>query len=247
MMKHIGKHNNKRIVLLYRQVPNEAHMALVVYSDTLPRMVHDEVMRVLESQVGQNAKELSDVLFRTTMVDGRRCLEALHAEGFIKKVPTAQILITPTAKATVRLDELNTILNEMEQGEAAVKRLQDIDQGVGMSGKRRSDPREVGMPDKPNQNVSRTAGQVEATNSAADLLSGRLNEELLTDAKIAEQRISQAGTLKAQAQQLLAEASRLEAEAAEFTKDDVPTTQVKKNVRKPRVAKTATKAPKQEN
>ena len=32
--KHVGKHNNKKIVVLWRQVPNENHMALVTYSDT---------------------------------------------------------------------------------------------------------------------------------------------------------------------------------------------------------------------
>ena len=72
MLKHIGKHNGKKVVLLWRKVPNEAHMALVAYSDALPNMIHDEVMRVLESPVGQNAKELSDALFRATMADGRK-------------------------------------------------------------------------------------------------------------------------------------------------------------------------------
>ena len=121
MIKHVGKHNNKKIVLLWRKVPNEDHMALLLYSDTLPRLIHDEVMKALESAVGQNAKELSDVLFRTTMADGRNCLEVLHREGFIKKVPTSQILITPTTKSSVRLDELNSILDEMDKGEEAIK------------------------------------------------------------------------------------------------------------------------------
>ena len=94
MIKHVGKHNSKKIVLLWRKVPNEGHMALVLYSDTLPRMIHDEVMKALESPVGQNAKDFSDVLFRTIMADGRNCLEVLHREGFIKKVPASQVLIT---------------------------------------------------------------------------------------------------------------------------------------------------------
>jgi hypothetical protein len=55
MIKHVGKHNNKRIVLLWRRVPNEDHMALLTYSETLPRMIHDEVMKALESPIGQEA------------------------------------------------------------------------------------------------------------------------------------------------------------------------------------------------
>ena len=154
MIKHVGKHNNKKLVLLWRKVPNENHMSLVLYSDTLPRMIHDEVMKQLESPIGQNAKDFADVLFRTTLGDGRNALEVLHREGFIKKVPTAQVLITPTSKSTVRLDELNDILDEMEKGEEAVKRLQDIDKNAGMQTKRRPQQgREVGMPPN-NSSVS---------------------------------------------------------------------------------------------
>lgn len=232
MIKHVGKHNNKKIVLLFRQVPNEEHMALLVYSDTLPRLLHDEVMKALESPVGQNAKELSDVLFRTVMGDGRNCLQALHQEGFIKKVPTAQVLITPTSKSTVRLDELNEILSEMEKGEEAIKRLQEIDKGTGMTGKKKAAPREVGMPSNPNQNVSRTSAQVEATDSAAAYLAGALS-----DSDLAEQRISQADQMKRQAEQLLAEAKRLEAEAAELNPaNNVKTTRTKKTATKKQAA-----------
>ena len=51
MLKHIGRHADKRIVLIFRQIPGEEHMCLVVYSDTLPQMIHDEVMKCLESPI----------------------------------------------------------------------------------------------------------------------------------------------------------------------------------------------------
>ena len=47
MIKHVGRHNNQKIVILFRKVPGEDHMALVTYSDLLPRMYHDEVMKQL--------------------------------------------------------------------------------------------------------------------------------------------------------------------------------------------------------
>jgi hypothetical protein len=223
MIKHVGKHNNKRIVVLWRQVPNEAHMALVAYSDTLPRMIHDEVMKQLESAIGQNAKEFSDVLFRTVLADGRNALEVLHREGFIKKVPTSQVLVTPTAKSSVRLDELNSILDEMEKGEEAVKRLADIDKNAGMTTKKRkTEGREVGMPPN-NQSVSRTNLDVEGTDSAAAYLKGVLNDEDLSS-----QLASQAEAMKVQAAQLLAEAKRLETEAKQFKSAKNGTTKTKK-------------------
>ena len=223
MIKHIGKHNGKKIVVLWRKVPNEDHMALVAYSDTLPRMIHDEVMKQLESPIGQNAVEFSDVLFRTVMADGRNALEVMHKEGFIKKVPTSQILITPTAKSSVRLDELNSILDEMSKGEEAIKRLNDIDKNAGLqTKKRKTEGREVGMPPN-NSSVSRTNIDVDATDSAAAYLKG-----VLSDGDLAEQRLSQAESMKAQAAQLIAEAKRLETEAKQLAPAKNGTTKTKK-------------------
>jgi hypothetical protein len=181
-------------------------------------------MKQLESAIGQNATDFSDVLFRTVMADGRNALEVLHREGFIKKIPTSQVLITPTSKSSVRLDELNNILDEMESGEAAIKRLADIDNNTGMVTKKRvREGREVGMPPN-NVSLSRTNIDVEATNSAADYINGALSDD-----DLASQRLSQAESMKTQAKQLIAEAARLEKEAKQLTPaKNVKTTRAKK-------------------
>jgi hypothetical protein len=230
MIKHVGKHNNKKIVLLWRKVPNEDHMALVLYSETLPRMIHDEVMKQLESAIGQNAKDFSDVLFRTVMADGRNALEVIHKEGFIKKVPTSQILITPTAKSSVRLDELNNILDEMDKGDEALKRLSDIDKEAGMVPRKKvREGREVGMPPN-NTSMSRTNLDVDANASAAAYIKGVLPDDVvLSDADIASQRLTQAEAMQKQAMSLLAEAQRLTDEAKSLTPaKNVKTTRAKK-------------------
>ena len=200
MYKHVGKHKDKKVVLLYRQVPNEDHMCLVTYSELLPRLVHDEVMKVLESPMGQQASNLSDALFRHIMADGRNCLEALHRDGFIKKVPTNQILVTPNTTSSVRLDELNSILDEMAKGEDAVKRLAELDANKGITGKRATVDREVGLPP-----ASRTAELPQTSVNAA-----------LTDQDLALQRMQQARTMKESAEQLLRESQRLLEEAAQL-------------------------------
>jgi len=201
MYKHIGKHNNKKVVLLFREVPGEDHMCLVAYSDLLPRSYHDEVMRVLESPVGQQADNFSDALFRSLMPDGRNCLQALHTDGLMKKVPTNQVTVTPTTNSSVRLDELNNILKEMATGEAAVKRLADLDSSTGFSNKRKGmeDVKEVGAP-------KNSRGKAAAIQAPID--------QVLSDADLAKDRIRQAETMKASAQQLLSEAERLITEAA---------------------------------
>ena len=84
MLKHVGRHGEKKVVVAYNTVPGEDHMALVIYSDSLPSMLHDEVMKVIESPAGQTAKSLADALFRNIMPDGNNTLGALHKGGFLK-------------------------------------------------------------------------------------------------------------------------------------------------------------------
>jgi hypothetical protein len=131
--------------------------------------------------------------------------------------------VTPTAKSSVRLDELNNILDEMEKGEEAIKRLSEIDKNSGLqTKKRRTEGREVGMPPN-NASVSRTNIDVEATDSAAAYLKGALS-----DSDLAEQRLSQAQQMQKQAEQLLAEAKRLTEEAKSLSPAKNVTTKTKK-------------------
>ena len=207
MIKHVGKHNQRRVAIVYRTVPDEEHMALVVYTDSLPMMVHDEAMKVLESEIGQNAKELADALFRTTLADGTNCLTTLHKGGWLKKVPTNQVIVTPTAQSTCRLDELNNILKKLEQGEDAVKQLADMDANRGVKGVLQ-EGRELGQPDLSNIPGLKT--------SSADMTGDAITAptDLLTDDILAQQRLDQAVRMETEAKSMLAEAKRLKAEAA---------------------------------
>ena len=204
MLKHIGRHGEKKVVVLYRQVPNEDHMCLIVYSDLLPRIYHDAVMACLESPVGQQAESFADALFRNMMPDGINSLEAIHKNGLIKKVNTNQIIMTPTPSASVRLDELNDILNEMAKGEEAIKRLAELDkaQGLAPNKKKKAEPREVGVPPSSRSQP--------AVAPSADINS------VLSDADLASSRLAQAELMKKNAATMLAEAERLINEAAQL-------------------------------
>ena len=203
MIKHVGKHNQKRVAIVYRTVPDEDHMALVVYADSMPSMVHDEVMKVIESEVGQNAKELADALFRTTMADGNNCLTALHKGGWLKKVPCNQVIVTPTAKSTCRLDELNNLLKKIEEGGDAAQALADMDANRGIKGVIQ-EGRELGQP------------AIDPTRTTASDTSG-----VLTDDVLANQRTEQANKMEAEAKALLAEAKRLKQEATQLSQPKV--------------------------
>lgn len=203
MIKHVGKHNEKKVLLLFREVPNEDHMCLVVYSDLLPRLYHDELMKIVESTSAQNSKSLSDVLHRSTFADGGNCLITLHKSGWIKKVRTDQVRITANSRSSVMLNELNKILNEMEAGEGAKKQMEEIQQGTKKT--TQAPIREVGMP------------QPEIVNETA--------AGILSDSDLARDRIRQAERMRADAARLLAEAESLTQEARQLdpTLNDKPT------------------------
>lgn len=215
MLKHVARHNQQKAIIVYRSVPSEDHMALIVYSGALPKVIHDDLMKCVEGLAAQSTPDLSNVLHRTLGVDGENLLVTLHKNHWLKKVPTNQVIVTPTPNTTIRLDELNKLLSEMAKGDEAVKRLQEIDTNRGLTTKKRSKTveKEVGVP--PNSR----AGEVDLSNVAPSILS---------DDDLASQRLAQAVNMKQQAEQLLAEAKRLEQEAKELSPKNVRTTRTKK-------------------
>lgn len=222
MIKHIGRHNNRKIILLYRQVPGEDHMCLISYSDALPSVVHDDIMKTLESAAGQQSQELNEVLFRTLGTNGNNLLETLHRGGWIKKVPTNQVIITPNTTSSVRLDELNKILNELKKGESAAQKLQELDSSQGMV-----------MPNKSKKNKP-----VEVKTSSQDITGESNDSGLLTDAAIAADLKAQADRMAAQAKTLLEESNRLLKEAAALTPTPLESNGTTKTKAKTRVKKT---------
>jgi hypothetical protein len=186
MIKHVGKHDQRKCVLLFKEVPGEDDMCLIVYTDLLPKLVHDPVMRCVESEVGQNSNDITGPLQRTLMDDGRNVLNTIHANGYIRKVPTNQMILTPNSSTTIRLDELNKIMKDMASGEDATKRLADLDANAGMKDPAKALPESVPL--------------------VAD-------GGVLTDASIAQGQLSQADRMAEDAQRLLNESASLREEA----------------------------------
>lgn len=190
-MRHVGKVGDRKIAVIFREVPGEPHMCLLVYTEILNAHLHDSLMRCVESDIGQNSENLADALNRSYTVDGKIILQVLHSEGLLKKMQTSQVVMTPQPSTKIKLDELNKILDEMALGEAAVKRLAEIDASSGLQ-----DPADVARRMRPPQT---------ATNGALD------------DSSLAQQRLEQAEKMEREANGLLAEAKRLKQEAASLT------------------------------
>lgn len=206
MIKHVGRHNNNKVIVLFREVPDETHMCLVVYSDKLPTRYHDSIMQILESEVGQRAEPFADALHRNLSTDGRNLLGTLHHEGFIKKVQTSQVIMTPNAASQIRLDELNKMLNEMKRGEEAVKKMAELDANSGMKGSN----------EKRTKQVNAVMEQYHANNTptpSAATLGSNYSEGVLDDSTLATSYAQQAERMEREAQSLLTEAARLREES----------------------------------
>ena len=211
--RHVGKHGDRKVAIVFREVPNEVHMCLVTYTETLNQHIHDPLIKCIESDIGQNSEHLADALNRTYTQDGKPILQVLHLEGQLKKVQTAQIVMTPSPNQVIRLDELNKILDEMKLGEDAVKRLSELDKSRGIQ-----DPATV---------ARKMRGAKDATVPKGLQASG----DALGDQAIAQNLRQQAAKMDIEAKGLMAESARLHKEAAmlegvtaETTKPKKPTT-----------------------
>ena len=212
-IKHIGKHADRKVAIIYRVVPGEEHMALVCYPDTLPKAFHNGIMSVIESDPGQQAENLADALHRNLLSDGRQILETLHREGMIKKVRTKDIVVTPNATSHVHLDELNKIMDGIGAGDEAAKKMADLDKNTGLV-----DPSANRAPME----------VVEETVDAGDTV----DYSDMSDTGIAKQRMQQSKNLVAEAKALNAEAKRLKEEAYDLDATLRPKTRKKAPVPK---------------
>jgi hypothetical protein len=171
-------------------------MCLVIYPDVLAAHWEDAVMRVLESDVGQQAEQFADALHRSLLPDGRVILCTLHVEKMIKKIRTADVLVTPRPDSSIRLDELNKMLNEMKTGEAAIKKLAENDAAQGLVDPSVKRAAEAAF-------KSRQQAQAQPAASA----------DVLSDRQLAANMLSQAQRMEAEAKGLLSEAARMKKDA----------------------------------
>jgi hypothetical protein len=171
----------------------------------MPTHIHNSIMATLESAPGQAATNLSEVLHRNLLPDGRPQLEALHKEGMIKKIPTNQVIVTPTAQSNVKLDEMNKIIREMEQGGEALKRLQELDASAGIV-----DPAQKRKAEAEYKRREERKAQDTATPYVPPLQSV---DGALDDKTLAANMLAQAKRMEVEAKGMIAEAARMKKQA----------------------------------
>jgi hypothetical protein len=228
-IKHVGKIGDRKVAVVFREVPGEEHMALVVYTELLNQNIHDPLIACIESDQAQSSDNLADALNKNYTRDGKILLQVLHYEGMMKKVQTAQVLMTPAPNASVRLNELNSILNEMSKGEEAIKKLAEIDSSRGLQ-----DPKDIARRMREQQpTIDAAKAAVDAANRGIPPAQG-----VIGDNDLANQRLAQAQRMAAEARGLLAESQRLEQEAYSMDPSLAPQPAPAAKTKKAKVEKT---------
>lgn len=115
-LKHVGRiaASGKKVIVAYRVIPGDPENCLIIPTQALDAAQHDDVMKCLESNAGQNAYELAEAMARTTLSDGLNMLAGMQKYGKIVKVESNTIEMTPDTKSVINLAELNKMLAEQK-------------------------------------------------------------------------------------------------------------------------------------
>lgn len=224
-LRHVGKHGDRKVAVIFREVPNEEHMCLVAYTQLLNQNIHDPLMATIESDIGQNSEELADALNRQYTKSGDRILQVLHSEGMLKKIRTEDVVMTPGPNQSIRLDELNKILGEMKAGEEATRKLAEADASAGLQDPADVRRRKEGLIGEQVRPEPTMGTNVVDPNMA-------INDDVL-----ARDFMAQAERMEAEAKGLIAESKRLMKEAKAMMPKPAKKTPAKRATRKKTVAK----------
>lgn len=185
-LKHVGRFakTGKKVAVAYRVVPGEPDRCLVVPTESLDADQHDSLMKLIESNAGQNAYELAEAMARSVLPDGRNMLAAFHVFGKISKVPTSAIEMTPDTKSSVLLSELNSTIARQKGVTVA---------DLALKG--------------PNKKTVEPVKAIDPVNVYSENVV--INESPLTDEQLAAQYRSQADALYKEAKRLREQAEEL--------------------------------------
>ena len=116
MLKHIGrlKKSKRKVIVAYRTLPGDSSSCVCVSTENLEAADHDSLIKLVESNAGQNSYEFAQVMARGTLSDGSNMLARFHTTGKMIKVKTNEVEMTPDTNNSISLDELNKLIAEQK-------------------------------------------------------------------------------------------------------------------------------------
>ena len=201
-LKHVGnmKNTGAKVLVVFRTLPGESNMALVLPVANLPDHYHDSIMEVVETQQAQDAFEFGEIMFMRSFPDGRPMLQAMQADSRLHKVATDTVIMTPTPTDSIVLSELNVLIAEQKNCT-----IDDLYTFVS------------GAPKKAEKTVKDVAPDVDP-DVPAPLRAQAANNEALTDKDLAKSYRSQADAMYKEAAKLRKQADELDPPVKKATK-----------------------------
>ncbi len=115
-IKHVGVDGKgKKCIVVFREVPGDADNALIVLTESLPSQYHDDLIDAIESTTAQESIDVSEFLFRQKFKDGTNMLNTMHQNGWLMKVSTKSVMMTPQPGVSINLADLNSQLRLINQ------------------------------------------------------------------------------------------------------------------------------------
>lgn len=116
LVKHVGKYGEKPCVIVFRELPNDTENCLVVQTESLEKVMHDDLMAVVVSTEAQEANDLSQVLHRRQFSDSSNMLSTLHYSKRLQKVPVDKVWLVPAPGQAIPLEAVNAEIRKINGG-----------------------------------------------------------------------------------------------------------------------------------
>lgn len=130
-IRHIGsiKNTGSDVIVVYRSLPDEADKCLVIFRDSIPEVYSHKILTFVNG-VGQRSVDLFEVMHEAGLLEGQNMLTTLYKHGMLKKFSTSEVVMRPGGNQTIRLDELNNIIDdERKMSDGKVKAFNPFDMG----------------------------------------------------------------------------------------------------------------------
>lgn len=194
-LKHIGKIKNtgSKVLVIFRTLPGESNMCLVLPVANLPDQYHDSIMTLVETDQAQEAFEFGEIMHIRPFPDGRPMLLAMQQDNRLQKIVTDSVIMTPTPNTNINLSDLNVMI--AEQKNCSIDDLCTFVKGAP----KKQDATKTNSPKSETESTTTPPLRAQATDNA-----------VLSDKDLAKSYRSQADALYKEAARLRKEADSLD-------------------------------------
>lgn len=114
LTRHVGriKSSGVRCAVVFRKLEDDPKSCLIVETDTLPDMLHDNIMTIINGAIAQKEVDLYKGLTRSTLSDGSNALNALHERKYLRKIEIDKVEMVPFPNRAVPLADINASIDQ---------------------------------------------------------------------------------------------------------------------------------------